>query len=63
MFAETSVDFQPSTRLRIPEDRNPSNHRCDNLGTYTVSNYSLDTPVTRTSMPHAAIDFPLFDTN
>jgi hypothetical protein len=63
MFAETSVDFQRSTWLYIPEDRNPPNNRCEDLSSYRVSNYFLDTPVTKTSTPHTAISLPLFDTN
>jgi hypothetical protein len=32
--SETSVDFQRTTCLYIPEDRTLHNHRCDNLRSY-----------------------------
>jgi hypothetical protein len=63
MFAEVSVDFQWSTRRYIPEDRNLPNHCCENFKSYTIDNYFLDTPVTKSSTPHAAIILSLFDTN
>jgi hypothetical protein len=32
--SETSVDFQPTTRRYIPEDRTFQCHRCENLKSY-----------------------------
>jgi hypothetical protein len=34
--SETSVDFQPTTRRYIPEDRTLHNHRCENDRSYTL---------------------------
>jgi hypothetical protein len=31
---ETSVNFQPTKRRNIPEDRTPHKHSCENLKSY-----------------------------
>jgi hypothetical protein len=35
-FSETSVDFQQTTQLYIPEDSTLNNHRCENQKSWTL---------------------------
>jgi hypothetical protein len=38
-YSVTSVDFQPTTRRYIPENKTLPNHRCENLKSY-IEKYS-----------------------
>jgi hypothetical protein len=39
--SETSLDFQRTTRLHIPEDRTLHNHRCENLNSSILSSHLI----------------------
>jgi hypothetical protein len=43
MFLRNVIDFQRTTKCYIPEDRTLTNHRCENLKSYTVSRNSVST--------------------
>jgi hypothetical protein len=39
--SEMSVDIQRTTRRYIPEDGTLHNHRCENLGSYSIAMFGL----------------------